>query len=128
MTSTSADRVTLILDCLGHEDTDLTGQPRLWRHRDGRYVTEDEAETIKKTTLREIRYAMDLWHEEVVALGDRAELSAEFDGLMRPYDADDPTEFVGNVISRMPEADAKRAAEIWERIGPHYEMWRRDQP
>jgi hypothetical protein len=126
MTSTPADRVALILDCLGHEDTDLLGQARLWRHRDGRYVTEDEAATIGKSTIGEIRRALDLWGEEVEQLCERSQLAAEFRAITSPYAAS-PGETVHDVIARLPEAKMKRAAEIWQRIGPPVEAWRRDQ-
>jgi hypothetical protein len=127
MTSTSADRVALILDCLGHEDTELTGQPRLWRHRDGRYVTEDEAAMIEKeSTLGEIRHAMELWEEDVRQQRERALLSAEFQAIMRPYSTG-PGDTIAAVAARLPEAERKRAAEIWQRISPSFEAWKLDQ-
>lgn len=127
MTSSSADRVTLILDCLGHLDTELSGQPRLWRHRDGRYVTEDEAAMIEESTIGEIRSAMDLWLEEVKQLQERSQLAAEFHEITAPF-APSPGETVRDVIARIrPVSKMKRAIEIWQRIGPSYEAWRRDQ-
>ena len=124
MTSTSADRVALILDCLGHDDTELSGQPRLWRHRDGRYLTEDEAAMIEESTLGDIRHAMDLWDEELKHLDEQNQLRTEFLALTRHAGRN---ESVIDAIARLPEAEAKRAAELWERIRPEFEAWRRDQ-
>jgi hypothetical protein len=126
MTTTSADRVALILDCLGHEDTELTGQPRLWQHRDGRYLTEDEATMIEECTLGEIRRAMDLWQEELNQLEEHNQLRAEFLAIVDPYRIN-PGEPSAAVIARLPEADLKRAAEIWQRIGPSFEAWQQDR-
>jgi hypothetical protein len=126
MTSTSADRVALILDCLGHEDTELGGQARLWRHSDGRYLTEDEAAIIKECTLGEIRRAMDLWHEHLAQLEEHNRLHAEFLAIVDPYRTRSG-EQAAAVIARLPEAELKRAAEIWQRIGPSFEAWQRDQ-
>jgi hypothetical protein len=125
MTTTSADRVTLILDCLGHLDTDLCGQPRLWRHRDGRYVTEDEAVMIGQSTIGEIKRAMDLWDQELEHMAEQTRLREEFMSLTKHGD---PGEAVRQVVSRLPEADRKRAEELWQRIGPAFEAWRQDQP
>ena len=129
MTSTTTDRVALILDCLGHEDTELGGQARLWRHRDGRYLTEEEAAIIEKEcTLGEIKRAYDLWHEEVKQLQERALLAEEFNAILRPYEGSSRYEEVGDVIARIqPESKKTRAIEIWQRIWPTFEAWRRDQ-
>jgi hypothetical protein len=124
MTSTSAERVALILDCLGHEDTELSGQPRLWRHSDGRYLTEEEAAIIEESTLGEIRDAMDLWQEQLKQEEERCQLQAEFLALIGPHG---PSETIGAALARLPEAEAKRAAEIWQHLSPHFQAWRRDQ-
>lgn len=126
MTSTTADRVTLILDCLGHDETDLTGQSRLWRHRDGRYVTEDEAAMIEESTVGEIRDAMDLWQEEVRQLTERCQLFNEFGAIIRRYSAGSG-DLLRDIMARLRGADRKRAIEIWQQIGPSFEAWYRDQ-
>jgi hypothetical protein len=122
MTSTSADRVALILDCLGHEDTELGGQARLWRHR---YVTEDEAAIINESTLGDIRRAMDLWDEELKLQDERNRLLTEFVGLISLYAA--KSELIQDAIGRMPEYAANRAEEILEQVGPAMEAWLQDQ-
>jgi hypothetical protein len=126
MTSTSADRVALILDCLGHEDTELDGQPRLWRHSDGRYLTEDEAAIIEESTLGDIRRAADLWHEEMDELDKQDRLRTEFLAILEPYRDTDATT-IAAAVARLPEAEMRRAREIWYRIGPSFEAWRLDQ-
>jgi hypothetical protein len=126
MTSTSAERVALILDCLGHEDTELTGQPRLWRHRDGRYVTEDEAAMVEKSTLGEIRRAMDLWGEEVDQLRERADLIVEFRAIIDPYRAHGDV-LLSDLVARLPETKRERAIEIWQRLAPSFDAWQLDQ-
>jgi hypothetical protein len=126
MTSTSADRVALVLDCLGHEDTELGGQPRLWRRRGGQYLTEEEAAMIEECTVGDIADAMDLWHEELTHMEEQNRLRAEFLAIVRPYSAS-PAEPIQATVARLSEAEMKRAAEIWQRIAPSFEAWRRDR-
>jgi hypothetical protein len=127
MTSTSADRVALVLDCLGHLDTELSGQPGLWRHRDGRYLTEDEAAMIEaECTAADIVDAMALWDAELKQVEEYYRLRAEFLALVRPYRVSS-ADTIRAAVARLPEAEMKRATEIWQRIGPSFEAWRRDQ-
>ncbi len=123
--TTTTDRVALILDVLGHDDTDLTGQPRLWRHRDGRYLTEDEAAMADERTIGDIRRAMDLWHEEIAHMQEQDELRAEFLAIIKRFGA--PGEPILDIVSRLPRDEMKRAAEIWPRIGPAFVAWRSEQ-
>lgn len=123
MTSTSADRVTLILDCLGHEDTELLGQFRLWRHRDGRYVTEEETELLEEATVREI---LAVWRAEVEQLRELIRLQVEFLAIIDPYSTGGD-DLILDIVARLPEAKKKRVAEIHERTGAPFEAWLRDR-
>jgi len=122
--TTTTDRVALILDALGHEDTELTGQSRLWRHRDGRYFTEDEAEIVGKCTVGEIRQAMDLWHEEVLQLQEHTELVSEYLDLVAGCGPHEP---LVDYASRLPEPQRSRAAQIWQQVEPELEAWLRER-
>ena len=76
----------------------------------------------------EIKRAYDLWHEEVKQLQERALLAEEFNAILRPYEGSSRYEEVGDVIARIqPESKKTRAIEIWQRIWPTFEAWRRDQ-
>ena len=54
------------------------------------------------------------------------ELRAEFLAIIRPYRVGD-VEDLADVAAQLPHAEQKRAAEIWQRIEPAFELRRRDQ-
>jgi hypothetical protein len=126
LTTTTTDRVALLLDVLGHEETDLLGQVRLWRHRDGRYLTADEADMVAECTVGEMRQALDLHREEVIHLQEQADLNHEFMVILDRFAGS--AEPIADLIRRLPSPARKRATEIWAQIGPEFEMWRGDQP
>jgi hypothetical protein len=124
--TTTTDRIALLLDVLGHEDTELTGQPRLWRHRDGRYLTDDEVAMVAECTVGDIRRAMDLWHEEIEHMQEQDQLRAEFLAILGRFSVSS-AEPIQEIVRRLPQAEKKRAEEIWPRIGPSFEAWRLEQ-
>jgi hypothetical protein len=65
MSATSRPEVIeLIADCFHHHDTtEFLHDINMWRHENGQFVTGDEAETIRKATMREVLAA----HNVVVA-------------------------------------------------------------
>lgn len=124
--STTTDRIALIYDCIGHQDTDPSGQPRLWRHRDGRYVSEDEAEMIAESTRSDRRQALNLYKAELDYNHEIFELDTEFRTIIDFYSRQQGETFT-SIIDRLPPADAKRVWEIWHRIGPLFRAWCADK-
>jgi hypothetical protein len=115
MTDTTTDRVALLLDvfCSEHTDEDLPVQD--WRHRDGRLVTDAEADTIRKTPLRDFRAALDLFDAELDMLRRQVEDGRRFAELMRPYP---DTMLVKDILPLLPPEQRAEAEELWDRIAP----------
>ena len=116
---TATDRVTLILDVLGHEETELFGQPALWRHRDGRFLTDDEVDIVADITVGDIRHAMELWHEELLHMKEQAScaLSSSLSSPVRGT----PASRSSTSLTACRKLSSYRAAELWQRIGPEFE-------
>jgi hypothetical protein len=116
------------MDCLGHKETELSGQPSLWRHRDGRHVSEDEAAVIAEATGSDMLQALNLRRAELEDMREQAELRDEFDALIGRAANPEPGEKIRSIIDRLAPADAERAREIWQRLGPRIAAWLADQP
>lgn len=117
MTDATTGRVALLLDvfCSEHTDEDLPVQD--WRHRDGRLVTDAEADMIRNTPLRDFKTALDLFRAEVDMVGRQVEDGKRLNELLGP-DRDSDEVLVKDVIQRMPPEQRAEAEELWDRIAP----------
>ena len=59
--------IALLLDCLRHPETELTGDASGWKHEDGRPVAELEIAIINGAKLYEVRAAVDIGLAEAEA-------------------------------------------------------------
>jgi hypothetical protein len=122
MSDITTDRVTLLVDVLRSEHTDLEMPVQDWRHHNGSLVTDDEAAMIHATPIEDFFTAHYLLVSETDMLRQRAEDAARFRELVSPYMRSD--DMPVDVLRLMPPAVRAEAGELWERIKPALDAWK----
>jgi hypothetical protein len=120
MTETT-DRVTLLVDVLGSEHTDMEMPVQDWRHVDGRLVSDEEAAMIRATPIRDFYTAHHILCAETDIHRQRAKDAERLRELTRPYS---DCISIGDVFRLMPPAERSEAEELWRRIEPVFSLWK----
>jgi hypothetical protein len=115
---TTTDNVSLLVDVLGslHTDTDMPVQD--WRHRDGRLITDDEADRIRDTPVGDFNAAVGLIHAETELRLDQAKVQQRLVELMEPNVLTAPEATISEILPLLPPADRAETEEILARFRP----------